>query len=53
MMDIVDPMIGIYEGSAEMSSDLHSLASFMYSSHPHSTFPMQNKAEDQNSPSGR
>nr|XP_023423411.1 LOW QUALITY PROTEIN: phosphatidylinositol phosphatase PTPRQ [Cavia porcellus] len=52
MMDIVDPMIGIYEGSAEMSSDLHSLASFMYSSHPHSTFPMQNKAEDQNSPSG-
>ncbi|KAM6153634.1 phosphatidylinositol phosphatase PTPRQ [Erethizon dorsatum] len=50
MMDIVDPMIGIYEGSAEMSSDLHSLASFMYSSHPHSNFPAQNKAEDQNSP---
>uniref|UniRef100_A0A8C2YRG2 Phosphatidylinositol phosphatase PTPRQ n=2 Tax=Chinchilla lanigera TaxID=34839 RepID=A0A8C2YRG2_CHILA len=50
MMDIVDPMIGIYEGSAEMSSDLHSLASFMYSSHPHSNFPAQNKAEDQSSP---
>ncbi|EHB18205.1 Phosphotidylinositol phosphatase PTPRQ, partial [Heterocephalus glaber] len=36
--------------SAEMSSDLHSLASFMYSIHPHSNFPAQNKAEDQNSP---
>jgi receptor-type tyrosine-protein phosphatase Q len=52
MMSIVDPMIGFYEGSAEMSSDLHSLASFMYNSHPHNNFPVRNRAEDHNSPVG-
>ncbi|KAM5288523.1 phosphatidylinositol phosphatase PTPRQ [Ctenodactylus gundi] len=50
MMDLVDPMIGIFEGSAEMSSDLHSLASFIYNSHPYNNFPVSNRAEDQNAP---
>ncbi|XP_008850349.1 phosphatidylinositol phosphatase PTPRQ [Nannospalax galili] len=50
MMNLVDPMIGFYEGSAEMSSDLHSLASFVYNSHPYDNFPGQIRAEDQSSP---
>ncbi|XP_033619385.1 phosphatidylinositol phosphatase PTPRQ [Fukomys damarensis] len=50
IIDIVDQMMEIYEGSAEVSSDLHSLASFMYSIHPHSNFPTQSKVEDHNSP---
>ncbi|KAM4881751.1 phosphatidylinositol phosphatase PTPRQ [Thomomys bottae] len=49
MMSIVEPMIGFYEGSAEMSSDLHSLASFMYNSHPHN-IPVRNRAEDHSLP---
>ncbi|XP_055482184.1 phosphatidylinositol phosphatase PTPRQ isoform X1 [Psammomys obesus] len=50
MMNLVDPMIGFFEGSAEMSSDLHSLASFIYSSQPHSDFPARTSAEDPSSP---
>ncbi|XP_052021224.1 phosphatidylinositol phosphatase PTPRQ [Apodemus sylvaticus] len=49
IMNLVDPMIGFYEGSGEMSSDLHSLASFIYNSHPHD-FPARTRAEDQSSP---
>lgn len=52
IMNLVDPMIGFYEGSGEMSSDLHSLASFIYNSHPHD-FPARTRAEDQSSPVGR
>ncbi|ELW70529.1 Phosphotidylinositol phosphatase PTPRQ, partial [Tupaia chinensis] len=50
MVNKVEPMVGLYEGSAEMSSDLESLASFMYNSHPNNNFPVRNRAEDQNSP---
>ncbi|XP_017169427.1 phosphatidylinositol phosphatase PTPRQ isoform X2 [Mus musculus] len=49
IMNLVDPMIGFYEGSGEMSSDLHSLASFIYNSHPHD-FPARTRVEDQRSP---
>ncbi|XP_069845283.1 phosphatidylinositol phosphatase PTPRQ [Dipodomys merriami] len=49
MMSIVEPMIGFYEGSAEMSSDLHSLASFMYNNHPHN-IPVRNRAQDYSLP---
>ncbi|XP_008591881.1 PREDICTED: phosphatidylinositol phosphatase PTPRQ, partial [Galeopterus variegatus] len=50
IVNIVEPMAGLYEGSAEMSSDLHSLVSFMFNRHPHNNFPARNRAEDQNSP---
>uniref|UniRef100_A0A2K6EQW0 Phosphatidylinositol phosphatase PTPRQ n=1 Tax=Propithecus coquereli TaxID=379532 RepID=A0A2K6EQW0_PROCO len=50
IVNIEEPMAGLYEGSAEMSSDLYSLASFMYNSHPYNIFPARNGAEDQNSP---
>ncbi|EDM16767.1 rCG49085 [Rattus norvegicus] len=50
IMNLVDPMIGFYEGSGEMSSDLHSLASFIYNSHPHNDFPASTRAEEQSSP---
>uniref|UniRef100_A0A8C5L089 Phosphatidylinositol phosphatase PTPRQ n=1 Tax=Jaculus jaculus TaxID=51337 RepID=A0A8C5L089_JACJA len=49
MMNLVEPMIGFYEGSAEVSSDLHSLASFIYNSQPYSDFPGNIRAEEQNS----
>uniref|UniRef100_I3NAA0 Protein tyrosine phosphatase receptor type Q n=1 Tax=Ictidomys tridecemlineatus TaxID=43179 RepID=I3NAA0_ICTTR len=50
MMNIVEPMIGFYEGSAEMSSDLHSLASFVYNNDVHNNFLVRSRAEDQHSP---
>uniref|UniRef100_A0A2K5RV06 Phosphatidylinositol phosphatase PTPRQ n=1 Tax=Cebus imitator TaxID=2715852 RepID=A0A2K5RV06_CEBIM len=50
IVNIVEPMVGLYEGSAEMSSDLHSLATFIYNNHPDNNFPARNNAEDQNSP---
>nr|XP_015286745.1 PREDICTED: phosphatidylinositol phosphatase PTPRQ isoform X1 [Macaca fascicularis] len=50
IVNIVEPMIGLYEGSAEMSSDLHSLATFIYNNHPDNNFPARNRAEDQTSP---
>uniref|UniRef100_A0A2K6TR06 Phosphatidylinositol phosphatase PTPRQ n=1 Tax=Saimiri boliviensis boliviensis TaxID=39432 RepID=A0A2K6TR06_SAIBB len=50
IVNIVEPMVGLYEGSAEMSSDLHSLATFIYNNHPDNNFPARNRAEDQNSP---
>uniref|UniRef100_H2RE86 Protein tyrosine phosphatase receptor type Q n=1 Tax=Pan troglodytes TaxID=9598 RepID=H2RE86_PANTR len=50
IVNIVEPMVGLYEGSAEMSSDLHSLATFIYNSHPDKNFPARNRAEDQTSP---
>lgn len=53
IMNLVEPMIGFYEGSGEMSSDLHSLASFIYNSHPHNDFPARTRAEDQSSPVGK
>ncbi|XP_047405986.1 phosphatidylinositol phosphatase PTPRQ isoform X4 [Sciurus carolinensis] len=49
MMNIVEPMIGFYEGSAEMSSDLHSLASFVYNNYLHNNFPVRSRADDQHS----
>lgn len=53
MMNLVEPMIGFYEGSAEISSDLHSIASLIYNSPPYSDFPGRTRAEDQSSPVGR
>ncbi|CAH7332029.1 Ptprq [Phodopus roborovskii] len=50
MMNLVEPMIGFYEGSAEISSDLHSLASFIYNSQPYNDFPGRTRAQDQSSP---
>ncbi|XP_053441914.1 phosphatidylinositol phosphatase PTPRQ [Nycticebus coucang] len=50
IMNILEPMAGLYEGSAEMSSDLHSLASFLYNSHPYNIFPARSRADDENSP---
>uniref|UniRef100_G3R780 Protein tyrosine phosphatase receptor type Q n=1 Tax=Gorilla gorilla gorilla TaxID=9595 RepID=G3R780_GORGO len=50
IVNMVEPMVGLYEGSAEMSSDLHSLATFIYNSHPDKKFPARNRAEDQTSP---
>ncbi|XP_055973610.1 phosphatidylinositol phosphatase PTPRQ [Sorex fumeus] len=43
----VESMAELLEGSAEMSSDLYSLASVIYNSHPHTHFPARNRAEDQ------
>uniref|UniRef100_A0A9L0RKX7 Phosphatidylinositol phosphatase PTPRQ n=1 Tax=Equus caballus TaxID=9796 RepID=A0A9L0RKX7_HORSE len=47
-VNTVESMAGLFEGSAEMSSDLYSLASVIYNSHPHN-FPAGNRAEDQHS----
>lgn len=51
-VNTVKSMAGLFEGSAEMSSDLYSLASVIYNSHPHN-FPARNRAEDQHSTVGR
>ncbi|KAB1269982.1 Phosphatidylinositol phosphatase PTPRQ, partial [Camelus dromedarius] len=51
-VNIVESMAGLFEGSAEMSSDLHLLASVMYNSHPHSNFPARSRADDQPSTVG-
>ncbi|XP_024592953.1 phosphatidylinositol phosphatase PTPRQ isoform X2 [Neophocaena asiaeorientalis asiaeorientalis] len=51
-VNIVESMAGLFEGSAEMSSDLYSIASVMYSSHPHHNFPVRSRAEDQPSAVG-
>uniref|UniRef100_A0A8D0PDV3 Phosphatidylinositol phosphatase PTPRQ n=1 Tax=Sus scrofa TaxID=9823 RepID=A0A8D0PDV3_PIG len=45
-VNIVESMTGLFEGSAEMSSDLYSLASVIYNIHPHN-FPARSGAEDQ------
>ncbi|XP_070110742.1 phosphatidylinositol phosphatase PTPRQ isoform X2 [Equus caballus] len=50
-VNTVEFMAGLFEGSAEMSSDLYSLASVIYNSHPHN-FPARNRAEDQHSTVG-
>ncbi|XP_070455240.1 phosphatidylinositol phosphatase PTPRQ isoform X2 [Equus przewalskii] len=50
-VNTVESMAGLFEGSAEMSSDLYSLASVIYNSHPHN-FPARNRAEDQHSTVG-
>ncbi|XP_046502496.1 phosphatidylinositol phosphatase PTPRQ [Equus quagga] len=50
-VNTVKSMAGLFEGSAEMSSDLYSLASVIYNSHPHN-FPARNRAEDQHSTVG-
>lgn len=52
-MNIVESMAGLFEGSAEISSDLYSIASVMYNSYPHNNFPARNRAEDQHSTVGR
>ncbi|GAB5574065.1 phosphatidylinositol phosphatase PTPRQ isoform X2 [Prionailurus iriomotensis] len=50
-VNIVESMAELFEGSAEISSDLYSLASAIYNSHPHN-FPVRNRAEDQHSTVG-
>ncbi|XP_075407342.1 phosphatidylinositol phosphatase PTPRQ isoform X1 [Tenrec ecaudatus] len=45
-VNIVEPVTELLEGSAEMSSDLHSFASLVYSNLPLS-FPARNRAEYQ------
>ena len=52
-VSMVESMAGLFEGSAEMSSDLYSLASVIYNSHPHNYFPVRGRAEDQPSTFGR
>ncbi|KAM7244731.1 hypothetical protein CapIbe_005339 [Capra ibex] len=51
-VSIVESMAGLFEGSAEMSSDLYSLASVIYNSHPHNYFPVRGRVEDQPSTFG-
>nr|XP_055198045.1 phosphatidylinositol phosphatase PTPRQ isoform X4 [Nyctereutes procyonoides] len=51
-VNIVESMAELFEGSAEISSDLYSLASAIYNSHPHNNFPVRNRAEDQHSAVG-
>ncbi|KAM9072639.1 phosphatidylinositol phosphatase PTPRQ isoform 2-T3 [Megaptera novaeangliae] len=51
-VNIVESMAGLFEGSAEMSSDLYSIASAIYNSHPHNNFPVRSRAEDQPSTVG-
>ncbi|XP_023376916.1 phosphatidylinositol phosphatase PTPRQ isoform X1 [Pteropus vampyrus] len=51
-VNIVESMAGLFEGSAEISSDLYSIASVMYNSYPHNNFPARNRAEDQHSTVG-
>uniref|UniRef100_A0A8C0QRA2 Phosphatidylinositol phosphatase PTPRQ n=1 Tax=Canis lupus familiaris TaxID=9615 RepID=A0A8C0QRA2_CANLF len=51
-VNIVESMAELFEGSAEISSDLYSLASAIYNSHPHNNFPARNRAEDQHSAVG-
>lgn len=46
-------MAELFEGSAEISSDLYAIASVMYNSHPHNNFPARNRAEDQHLTVGR
>ncbi|XP_037701917.1 phosphatidylinositol phosphatase PTPRQ isoform X1 [Choloepus didactylus] len=46
-VNIVESMAGLYEGSAEISSDLHSFASVVYNRLPHKSFPARNRAEGQ------
>nr|XP_017527742.2 phosphatidylinositol phosphatase PTPRQ [Manis javanica] len=48
----IESKAGIFEGSAEMSSDLYSLASVMYNNPLHNNFPARNGAEDQHSAVG-
>nr|XP_019606839.1 PREDICTED: phosphatidylinositol phosphatase PTPRQ isoform X1 [Rhinolophus sinicus] len=42
----IESIAGLFEGSADISSDLYSIASVMYNSHPHNNFPARNRAED-------
>ncbi|XP_034500111.1 phosphatidylinositol phosphatase PTPRQ isoform X2 [Ailuropoda melanoleuca] len=51
-VNIVESMAELFEGSAEISSDLYSLASAIYNSHPLNNFPVRNRAEDQQSAVG-
>uniref|UniRef100_A0AC11DGR4 Protein tyrosine phosphatase receptor type Q n=1 Tax=Ovis aries TaxID=9940 RepID=A0AC11DGR4_SHEEP len=51
-VSIVESMAGLFEGSAEMSSDLYSLASVIYNSHPQNYFPVRGRVEDQPSTFG-
>nr|XP_051702470.1 phosphatidylinositol phosphatase PTPRQ [Oryctolagus cuniculus] len=50
MGDTGEPMAGFYEGSAEISSDLYSIASFIYNDHLHNDIPPRSRAEEQTSP---
>ncbi|XP_058529380.1 phosphatidylinositol phosphatase PTPRQ isoform X1 [Ochotona princeps] len=50
MGNIAEPVAGFYEGSAEISSDLYSIASFIYNDHLHNDIPASNRAGEENSP---
>lgn len=45
--NLLESMAEFLEGSAELSSDLYSLASVIYNTHPHSHFPARSRTEDQ------
>ncbi|XP_007951364.1 phosphatidylinositol phosphatase PTPRQ [Orycteropus afer afer] len=47
---VEEPVTGLLEGSAEMSSDLHSFASLVYNNLPYNNFPERDRPEDQHSP---
>ncbi|KAF3825972.1 hypothetical protein GH733_006086, partial [Mirounga leonina] len=47
-----ESMAELFEGSAEIPSDLYSLASAIYNSHARNNFPVRNRAEDQHSAVG-
>lgn len=49
----IESIAGLFEGSADISSDLYSIASVMYNSHPHNNFPARNRAEDRHLTVGR
>ncbi|XP_035874530.1 phosphatidylinositol phosphatase PTPRQ [Phyllostomus discolor] len=51
-VNTVDSMAELFEGSAEISSDLYAIASVMYNTYPHNKFPMRNRVEDQHSTVG-
>nr|XP_035954918.1 LOW QUALITY PROTEIN: phosphatidylinositol phosphatase PTPRQ [Halichoerus grypus] len=51
-VNIEESMAELFEGSAEISSDLYSLASAIYNSHARNNFPVRNRAEDQHSAVG-
>ncbi|KAM8802889.1 phosphatidylinositol phosphatase PTPRQ isoform 2-T2 [Rhynchonycteris naso] len=44
--ETVESMAGLFEGSAEISSDLYAIASVMYNSHAQNNFPLRNRVED-------
>ncbi|XP_066224583.1 phosphatidylinositol phosphatase PTPRQ isoform X2 [Saccopteryx leptura] len=50
--ETVESMAGLFEGSAEISSDLYAIASVMYNNHAQNNFPPRNRVEDRHSAVG-